>query len=76
MRGLGSLPCYPWMLFLPFNEAFTSLYTTHSCKRKLLLAKAKTGSSCPVPECLAVIFLDRFIVSGVDTMFSGTFYVT
>lgn len=30
MRGLGSLPRYPWMLFLPFKEMCKFLYTTLS----------------------------------------------
>lgn len=76
MRGLGSLPCYPWMLFLPFKEAFTFLYTTLANENFSLQKEESLAKGTPVPECLVVIFLDRFIVSGVDTVFSGTFYVT
>lgn len=76
MRGLGALPCYPWMLFLPFKEFFKFYIPLSLLQMKVNSCKSKVQFFMPCPRASVITFLGRFIVSGVDSMFSGTVYVT
>jgi len=50
MRGLGALPCYPWVLFLPFKEVFKFYIPLSFLQTKVSSCKSKVQFFMPCPR--------------------------